>query len=148
MTMRRIPQYGDPELLPKPTVSGPTMLDPALLESADIEGLPWRRARGDEWTTTGLRRLVFDWLIDFIDARPHISAWEVVEKASAVRSGRLPPEQYHLVFRMTRKAKSALSVVETAIAFPVAAREDQPDIVRATLNQAGVALDALLGDPV
>lgn len=139
--MTKIPKYGDPELLPKGTVKRPAVIDDALLDRADIEGLPWIRVHGDEWTLPDLRRLVFDFIVAFFDSRGWPSGWEVVEKASAVRSGRLPAEQFHLVLSMTRKKDGHR--YEIAVTFPPDARADQPARVRTVLNQAAVALDAL-----
>ncbi|HEY5550558.1 MAG TPA: hypothetical protein VIK52_01620 [Opitutaceae bacterium] len=139
--MTKIPQSGDPELLPLGTVTRPTVIDDALLAHGDIDDLPWKRARGDEWTLPDLRRLVFDFIVGFFDSRDWPTSWEVVEKASAVRSGRLPVEQYHLVLAMTRKKDGHR--YEVAVTFPSDARADRPDLVSAVLNQAAVALDAL-----
>jgi len=164
MSTTKIPQYGDPEILPKGTVrrpspermpfgsagqlkpGGPGPLPENFTEQADIDGLPWRRFRGDEWTTPELRALVFSWLVTFFDARSWATAWEVIEKASADRHGRLRENQWHLVFRVTRSDNKAF---EVAVVFPPDARADAPDRVAKVLAQAAQALDAQhLASPV
>ena len=140
MIMRRVPQYGDPELLPKGSVTRPTVVDDALFEAADIESLPWKRARGDEWTLPDFRKIVFRFIVGYFDARDWPAAWDITEKASAVRSGRLPAEQFHLVLGVSRKRDKHR--YETAVAFPPAVVAD-PARVLVVLNQAAVALDAL-----
>ena len=137
--MIKIPQFGDPELLPKGTVVRPAVVDDAILLAPDIEKLPWKRSRGDEWTTKDFRTIVFGFLADFFRTRSWAIEWEVIEKASAERSGRLPDQQFYLVFRVTDDRDRTY---ETSVVFPPEAREDNPDRAQAILRSAAQALDA------
>jgi hypothetical protein len=157
MSTTKIPQYGDPEILPKGTVrrpsperqpftnsgerkpAGPGPFPEDFTRHPDIDKLPWRRVRGDEWTTPELRALVFAFLVQFFDTRDWPKEWEVVEKASADRHGRLREDQWYLIFRVTRTDNK---VFEVSVVFPPDAREDAPDRVAKVLAQAAQAIDA------
>lgn len=161
MTTKKIPQYGDPEILPKGVVRRPSaerqpfttggvlkpggpgpLTEERFYEAPDLEKIPqWIRKRGDEWTTREFRHLVFAWLIAFFDARPWAGKWDVKEVASSVRSvGRLGEDHLHLVIGITPRVGERF---ETAVAFARDAREDNPDRVQAVLAQAEITLDAL-----
>jgi hypothetical protein len=153
---KKIPQYGDPELLPKPTVARPSSLripygpsgeflaeGPVLPEdymlAPDVADLPWRRARGDEWTDATFRAVVLDWLRVFLRDRPSFGRWRVVEKASATRGRRLPDDEHYLVVAVTRQADDA--EFESSIRFPLSKR-GRTDAL-ALLDKVGVAIDAV-----
>jgi hypothetical protein len=161
MTTKKIPQYGDPEILPRGTVRRPSVerqpftnsgeLKPGgpgplpeerFYEAPDLEKIPqWERTRGNEWTTAEFRRIVFDWIIAFFDARDWPAKWDVKEVASATRSvNRLDESRLHLVIGITPKDGER---IETAVMFPLEAREDSPQQVLAVLGQAAAALDAV-----
>jgi hypothetical protein len=161
MTTTKIPQYGDPEILPKGTVRRPSverqpfshggrlkpdgpgpLTEERFYEAPDLVKLPqWERTRGNEWTTVEFRKIVFGWLIQFFDARDWPGKWDVKEVASAVRSvARLDDDRLHLVIGITPKEGERF---ETAVMFPKHAREDSPENVLAVLGQAEVTLDAL-----
>jgi hypothetical protein len=155
-TLAKIPQYGDPELLPKPTVARPSSLrlpygpsgellaeGPALPEdymlAPDVADLPWKRSRGDEWTDATFRAVVLDWLRAFLRDRSAFGRWRVVEKATAVRSRRLPPEQHYLVVSVTRRSDGA--EFESSVQFPPDKRERAE--ATALLDKVGAAIDAV-----
>ncbi len=153
---KKIPQYGDPELLPKPTVKRPSSLrlpfgpsgellpeGPALPEdyllAPDVADLPWSRARGDEWTDEEFRAVVLGWLRTYLRDRPALGRWRVVERASAPRARRLPPEKHYLVVAVTRRSDGA--EFESSIPFPPDRRESAEALV--LLDRIGVAIDAV-----
>ena len=93
------PEFGDPELLPKPVVlawsaerpwydlagralpDGPE-LPPNFTKAPDIEGKPWQRRRGDEWTDAAMRAVVFAWLGQRFQLDRQLTRWEVIETSS------------------------------------------------------------------
>ena len=157
MSTKKIPQYGDPEILPKGEIIRPSaqrqifnysgrrvepgpQIEERFFEAPDLQALPqWVRQRGDEWTTVEFRAAVFLWLIGFFDARDWAAQWDIREVGSAPKSGRLPADQQHLVLGIQTTAGSR---VETAVAFPTTSRDD-PAAIRAVLDSAAAALDAL-----
>ncbi len=143
MTTTKIPQYGDPELLPKGTVRADAGAPSVYSEqefylAPDIKGLPWTRHRGDEWTVQEFRAVVFAWLLAFIDERGWVKAWHVKEVATGVRSGRLPPPQHHLVFTLTPHTGEP---IEVGIAFPEKSRTSER--ANAILSGLGTNFDDL-----
>lgn len=140
----KFPQSGDPEVLPKPTITRPVgnlaraspytangtlrpdgPLWPSELLAPDLASFPqWKRRRGDEWTTKETRDEVKTWLARMLrDHFPDWYGWEVIEKFSATRSP-LPVPRPYFVFRILRRSGDAL---EVSIDFM---REDVLDLVR------------------
>lgn len=161
MTTTKIPKFGDPEILPKGVVRRPSverqpfdnrgrlkpdgpgpLKEERFYEAPDLGSLPqWKRTRGNEWTTQEFRKLVFAFLIAFFDVRKDWARkWDITEVASAVRSGRLPEDLWHLVIGVTQKEGGR---IETSVMFPPHAREDNPTAVAAVLAQAAEVLDVL-----
>lgn len=157
-----IPQYGDPELLPKPTVvrpvggvgrqspydakgvlrpEGPRW--PAELLAPDIGRFvtqrQWRRRRGDEWTTARERAMILDWLATLIADHPEWGRWEVDEKFGLPRSpqGTIDPFLRVRVYTF----RTNLLVQEASISFR---REevDDADVFRSKLALLRQALEA------
>jgi hypothetical protein len=102
---KKMPEFGDPELLPKsieyrgsaerpwfdltgraitPTLPGDFMNAP------DVQGKPWVRLRGDEWTDAAMRAEVLRWIGERFSIDRLLTRWEVVEtgavSGSATRS--------------------------------------------------------------
>ena len=163
MTTTKVPQFGDPEILPRGTVRRPSpermpftnsgalkpggpgpLTEERFTEAPDLAKIPqWTRKRGTEWTTAEFRQLVFTFIIGFFDARDWPGRWDITEVAGSVRSvNRLPEDRLHLVIGITPKDGQGPRV-ETAIEFPANAREDNPDQVRQRLASAAEALNAL-----
>jgi hypothetical protein len=150
-----LPQYGDPEILPKGRIVRPSRerlpfgpsgerIEPDLpsnfLLAPDIEGLAWTRKRGDEWTDADFRAIVMQWLIEYLGARTWPLRWDVTERATSIRMTqfRLPPEQQYLVLGITRQGDGER--FETAMPFPPAKRDETG--ARELLDQMGAVLDA------
>ena len=160
MTTTRIPTNGDPEVLPlgrvvrpsherqtfttggerKPGGPGP-LTEERFYEAPDLADLPqWKRARGNEWTDSEFRQVVFTWMIAFFDNRDWPGKWDIEEVASAERSiARLADDQVYLRIGISPKDGER---VETSITFP-GVRSDNPAGVTARLDLAAQALDAL-----
>jgi hypothetical protein len=120
---------------------GPGPLPEGFMHAPDIEGLPWTRRHGDEWTTPEFRQLVFDWIIGFFDSRDWPIKWDVTEKATATRSiNRLDESKVYLIIGVTRKSDNER--FEVAVAFRENEREDNPQAVTTVLDGGGEALDA------
>lgn len=137
------PDPGDADLLPKPTVYRPSVVDPELLASPDLGVLPWTRRRGDEWTDATFRALVLGWLRGFFrDRRDQgLAGWDITEKASAERSvNRLPPAQQYLRVGITKRVREEDHRVEVAIPFPPEDRADPS----ARLAHLAASIDAQL----
>ena len=151
------PEYGDPEILPKGVVVRPSaermpfgpsgellpegpLLPADFLLAPDLVGLPWTRKRGDEWTDPVFRQIVFEWLIDYFDARSWPIGWTVREWASRERMAhRLPDDEHYLVVNVVRRADRAS--FEGVAIFPVALRGAVP--ARVILDRLAADLDAL-----
>jgi len=150
----KIPEYGDPEILPKGTVTrpsadrmpfgpsgellpeGPT-LPPDFLLAPDIAGFPWVRKRGDEWTDAVFRSVVFDWLIDYFDTRSWARSWDIRERAASDRGvNKLPDDQHYLRIGVSDGASQRF---ETSATFPVAERDAIS--ARVILDRAAATLD-------
>jgi hypothetical protein len=134
---QRMPFTSSGELKPE----GPGPLPEGYQFAPDIEGLPWVRKEGDEWTTAEFRRIVFDWLISFFAARDWPIAWEVIEKARAERSvNRLDEDKLYLVIAILRKDDKKR--YEVAVVFRKNQREENPEAARIILADAEQAIDA------
>jgi hypothetical protein len=159
MTTTKIPQFGDPEILPRGTVTrpskqrmpfttggilkadGPGPNPDDFLLAPDIEGLPYTRRPEDAWTTPEFRTILFAFIVSFFDARKEwVAAWDVVEKASAERMSvaRLPEDQFHLVIGVEDKSGKRF---EVAVAFAPDARENNLDAMQAVLARAAQSID-------
>jgi hypothetical protein len=151
------PQRGDADILPRGTIARPTrermpftksgelipegpQLPAGFLRAPDIEGLPWKRKRGNEWTDAAFRQIVFDFLIRFFLDRAWPKNWDVTERATADRmtAFRLPDDQHYLVIGITQADGQRF---ETSAAFPVARRDVAS--ARVILDRMAAALDAL-----
>jgi hypothetical protein len=153
-----LPQSGDPEILPRGEVTRPSkermpfgpsgeLLNdgPAVpedfLQAPDIEGLPWTRKRGEEWTDATFRQATFDFLIDFFRTRSWAYQWTVRERSQSERMSahKLPPDQYYLVIGIVRKSDGQR--FETSAEFP----RDKRDAVsaRVILDLMAATLDTL-----
>ena len=166
----KIPQFGDPELLPKPTVrraskermpfgpsvgvragdlkpEGPGPYPDDLFTATDIVGLPWVRRRGDEWTDATMRAIVLAFLSRFFRERPEqrLIGWRIDEIANGARMGtsRLPAKDQYLRFAITKRVGAdGEAKVETAINFPLSERVSPR--VEAQLALIEQTLDVLL----
>lgn len=119
---------------------GPGPLPEGFLLASDIEKLPWKRKRGDEWTTPEFRQLVFDWWIAFFGTRQWPIKWDVREKATADRTAvRLQEDKLYLVLGATRKSDEKR--FEVSVVFTSAQREDNPEEVTRVLAGAAQSLD-------
>lgn len=169
------PDPGDPDLLPKGEVVrgskernlfggrerggagggvlhplGPGPLPNDIFSATDIEDIPWRRTRGNEWTVEAFRTIVKTFVAVFIRARPEqrIIGWQVEEVANGPRMGqrRIPPRDQHLVFRLTvRRVAGKVDSepqVELAMPFPPEDREEPGTTRRLVLVESN--LDLLL----
>lgn len=154
-----LPKYGDPEILPKGTITRPShermpfnraggellpngpRLPADFLLAPDIKNLPWTRKRGDEWTDAAFRQIVFTFISNYIKTRSWALRWDVRERATSARMStmRLPPEQEYLVLGFTRGSDKKR--FETAAPFP----PDRRDAVaaRAILDRMAEAIDYL-----
>lgn len=155
------PKWGDPQLLPKPTIvrdsyernrfdnagvlkpNGPGPLPEGFLDAPDIAKLPWTMARGDEWTTPEFRAVVLQWLSKFLKARG-ISRWDIREVARPGKfaTGRLPHYEQYLRIAVTAGTNEDLHRVEVSVPFPEDKRDTAPAL--AILALAAQTLDALL----
>ena len=165
-----VPDPGDPDLLPKPTIVRPSrermpfgpsregvggvsagVLKPEpgpfpddIFDTPDITGLPWTRTRGNEWTTATIRAAVLTWVRAFFRARTGLVGWDITERATGDRmaSTRLPASQQFLRVGITKCVRELETRVEVAVSF------DLPDRVspqiEAHLAQLELALDAQL----
>jgi hypothetical protein len=142
------PQYGDPEINPRPRIMQPSVerfpfslsgellvdgppLPEGFLRAPDIAKLPWRRKRGDEWTDAAFRAEVLAWLVPVLAARGN-PRWQVTEKASKPRSGRIREDRHYLVVR--------IGAAEVAQTFPRSARSGAA--LAAKLAEIVTAIDA------
>lgn len=135
-----IPQFGDPELLPKPKLErpsrrrmpfdasgrlkpeGPEFTEPPGTQP-DIKGLPWKRLGFDSWTNVDQRALVMDFICDLMaDNFPTFNGWQVIEKNSSPRNSALRPPNPFLIVKLRRKSDGQF--FETTIDFPKAVRDD------------------------
>jgi hypothetical protein len=151
------PERGDPEILPRGTVTRPSRERPQygpsgellpegpplpanFLQAPDIENLPWTRKRGNEWTDADFRQIVFDFLIAFMAARSWARSWDITERANAIRmtAFRLPPDQHYLVLGVTDTSGQRF---ETSAPFPRTERDTAGATV--ILNRMATAIDAL-----
>lgn len=168
----KIPEFGDPDLLPKGEVrrpsyernpfgirrsgargadlhpDGPGPLPEGFLTAEDVSALPWVRRRGDEWTDAVFRGLVLTWLREFVRDRPDagIIGWEIVEKATGERLGmrRFAPDRQHLIFRVILRRMENRQRVSKQVETSIAfPPEDRDDPSRRLAAVAG-ALDALI----
>lgn len=156
-----IPGRTDDELLPKPVQrapsrlrmpwgpagrlrpDGPGPLPEGELTAPDVQGLPWRRRDGDQWSTQTFRTEVLAWLRQFLAARPRVVRWEVDERASMERStARLPEGAQYLIVAVFRREGEALVRYETSAPFAGPAREGEALTRR--LAAMGRALDSLM----
>lgn len=92
----KIPQHGDPELLPKPVIEYPSnrrlpfgpsgVLLPNGPEfnvsrvAPDLRGLAWQRLANDEWTSPEQRDVVLKFLIGFFRRHPEFVKWKIIER--------------------------------------------------------------------
>jgi len=155
--MAKFPESGDPEILPKPTITLPvgglsraspyspngTLLPngprwPAEMKAPDLAKFPqWKRRRGDEWTTLRERDMVKAWLTTMLREHKHDwYQWEVIEKFTAERSP-LPLPKPYMVFRIFRLNKSTL---ELSIDFG-RSDVDDADLFRERLRLARESLE-------
>lgn len=160
--MTKIPKHGDPELLPRPTVIRPVtgtgrgglydqrgVLLPrgprfpaAELKAPDIKGLPWRRARGDEWTTARERAWIKDWVATLMrDYRDRFDRWQLIERYSAERSTMQFRDPY-FVFRVFEHRTKAIAA-EVSVSFIQADIQDE-ERFKKRLSLARQALEAQL----
>jgi len=153
--MAKIPQFGDPELLPKPKLTrpsrrsmpfdasgrlkpdGPEFVGP-LGTQPDIKKLPWTRLSFDSWTTIEQRAIVMVFLVRFFqDNFPVFNGWSVIEKNSSPRSSALRPLNPYLIIRVKRKSDE--QVFEVSIDYPKNVR-DSEILFAARTAAAGPAL--------
>lgn len=136
-TTPKIPQHGDPELLPKEVITRPTarrmpfdqrgVLLPQGPEfdveraAPDIEGLPYERFDNDEWTSPEQRAEVLEFIrLFFASNTPTFVTWLVKERDRRDRSvGRLRSPFIHLF--VTRQEDRRVFDVE--VGFPPTYRE-------------------------
>lgn len=140
---KKVPEFGDPELLPKPieyrgSAERPWFdltgraVDPDLPgdfpNAPDVRGLPWVRLRGDEWTTPAMRAAVLVWIGQRFEIDRKLTRWEVVETAAVSGSTTRAPV---LMLRLWRGA----IVREASSGIPEAMRnaESMPTILAAFL---------------
>lgn len=135
-----IPQFGDPELLPKPKLVRPTRRrmpydasgrlkpnGPEFTEppgpQPDIAGLPWKRIGFNSWTSEAQRTIVKDFIREFFaDNFPTFNQWEVIEINSGQRQSVLKLPAPILRIRVMRKEDGAW--FEVAVSFEEASRTD------------------------
>lgn len=134
------PYPSDRDLLPKPVVSRPVTVPE--LEAPDIEGLPWVRQRGQEWTTEAFRTRILEFIRDYMKTRDGLVAWKVVERAA--ERGPLGVDQQYLQFIFTRRTYQGCDPIdqdgEVGMSFPEDTREGSA--LEAQLVALTAALDA------
>lgn len=152
----KIPQHGDPELLPKPVIEAPTTrrmpFGPSGIllpkgpvydvrrAAPDIKGLPWVRHDNDEWTSPEQRAVVLEYLRTFLrDTAPLFVSWRVVEKD---RHGRSPTRSDAplLIFSFVRQVDR--QSFECGHAYPPYTRENL-DVFRTHTVQVGPPILAI-----
>jgi hypothetical protein len=128
--MTKIPQHGDPELLPKPVVEAPDNRhlpfgpsgvklpdgDPfagSRAPATDIKGLPWTRYPKEKWTTADQRLVVLTMISAFVKAHPEFVRWKVFESDQSPRSSTV---RGNPILRITFTRRDG-SVLETSAAF-------------------------------
>lgn len=128
--MTKIPQHGDPELLPKPVVEAPDNRhlpfgpsgvklpdgDPfagARVPATDIKGLPWTRYPKEKWTTADQRRVVLEAIAVFMKDHPEFIRWRVFESDQSPRSSTV---RGNPILRLTYTRRDG-SMLETSAAF-------------------------------
>jgi len=156
--LKKVPTWGDPELLPKPTLTRPsaernpfspngTLIpegpDPRMslpedfLGAADLVDFPqWARESYDAWSTETFRDTVKTWLISVFLARSDLIAWDITEKATGRHTGpvRLRPEDRYLRIGLTKRLTAGGSGrAEIALTFPQSLLDD-PVTVRTVLD--------------
>jgi hypothetical protein len=119
---------------------GPGPLPEGFLDAPDIEGFPWTRKRGDEWTTPEFRAGVFAWIATFFADRNWPIAWDVTEKATADRSAvRLQEDKLYLVIGVQRKSDGER--FEVSVIFRADQREYNAVAMAEVLAHAAASLD-------
>ena len=171
------PERGDPQVLPKPVIDrpsrermpfgptreydrgpasasagelkvyGPGPWPDGFLQAPDLAGLPWKRARGNEWTTATFRAAVLGWLRLFFRAHAGegLIGWDITERANGDRMGsvRLAAKDHYLRVGITKRVgREGQQRVEIALAFPPEVREEP--YITARLAHAATALETLL----
>lgn len=162
MPDEKFPSFGDDDLRVKPTLvydrgginqgsrydqrgalvpTGPKW--PLELKAPDIEGLPWRRARGDEWTTERERTEIKAWLVRMLKDHPEWERWELDEKFTSPRSPQRTGDPYLIVrvYAYARDGVLSRLVAETSASFT---REEVDSLVsfRSRLALVRSALEA------
>jgi hypothetical protein len=127
---------------------GPGPLPEGFLDAPDIEGLPWVRSRGNEWTEPEFRRWVREWLAKFMRVRSHQhrwAGWKVEERANADRMSvsRLPDHLHYLRITVIRREGQERVFATVALDFPPWARGSRAAAMD-RLRLAAEALDAEL----
>jgi hypothetical protein len=157
MTTPKIPQHGDPELLPKPLITRPSarrmpfdqrgVLLPKGPEfdvdraAPDIEGLPYERFANDEWTSPEQRAEILAFIQKFFkDNEPTFVTWLVKERDryERVSTPRLRNPFIHLF--VTRQEDRR--VIDVSVDFPPTYRETI-ERFRARIAEAGPSLLAV-----
>lgn len=149
--LKKVPTYGDPELLPKPDLMRPSSTrniyspngtlipegpDPRtsrpvdFLGAADLADFPqWTRERYDAWSTLAFRGTIKTWLIWVFRVRADLIAWDIAEKGL-----RLRPEHRYLRIGLTERKRGGGSArAEVALSFPQDLLDD-PSVVRTVLD--------------
>lgn len=139
------PEPSDKDLLPKPIIRRPeTVVD---IKAENIEGLPWVRERGQEWTAPDFRERILLFVRDYLKGRraDGLVGWRIVEK-SAVRRAMVQRNKT-LIFFLRRERPDGCGGRETveaevAAAFPPELREGSP--LDAHLVNIAAAFDAAI----
>lgn len=151
----KVPQFGDPELLPKPKLTrpsrrrmpydargelkpdGPEFTEPPGVQP-DIKGLPWTRIGFNSWTSEAQRTIVKNFIKAFFQTHfPTYNEWEVIETNSGVRQSTLRTPTPRLRIRVKRLSDGAW--FEVSLHFEKAVRDD-PVAFAAHVALAGPSL--------
>lgn len=134
--MPKIPQHGDPELLPKPVIEAPSnrylpygpsgekLPDGPLYAGArkpdtDVKGLPWVRYPNEKWTSPEQRMLTLEMIRTFLKAHPKVRGWAVKETDQPARQSTLrgePVLRFSFTHQDGRRIETAISFSEKDVA--------------------------------
>lgn len=114
------PFPSDKDLLPKPVVERPGLGD--LLVAPDIEGLPWKRDRGQEWTDATFRAEILNFIRQYFASRSGtgLLGWSVVERAS--ERAKLAVDDQYLQFTLRIGVGDSVTEKQVSVSFPEGSR--------------------------
>lgn len=152
--MTKIPQHGDPELIPKPVVDAPTnrylpfgpsgvklpdgpQYAAAREPATDLRNLPWTRYPNEKWTSREQRAVVLEMIRSFLHANMMIRRWGVFETDQPARMSVTrgdPILRFAFIHKDGRKIETSISFRSQDLPGTIEAFSSQIAQVRKTLN--------------